>query len=139
MTAATILIRAPAGTPLGDPVEVNAASAVLLAPRSATGVPSPHSAPLTLAASKSWHGHGEPAAGLIALLHGIEAMETAQRPPVLHLREINPHVSSILQQARAAGGSVTAARQPCALPLGVRMAFCGTSSFAFMVCAGWLG
>ena len=47
------------GTPLGDPIEVGAAAAVLV-----EGPPgSSRQGPLMLASSKSWCGHAEPAAG----------------------------------------------------------------------------
>lgn len=44
------------GTPLGDPIEVGAAAAVLVATREPR-------TPLVLSSSKSWFGHAEPAAG----------------------------------------------------------------------------
>ena len=46
------------GTPLGDPIEMGAAAAVLL-----TGARLSASNPLALASSKSIVGHAEPAAG----------------------------------------------------------------------------
>jgi acyl transferase domain-containing protein len=67
------------GTPLGDPIEVGAAAAVLLQPRGggtagatasgaggADGVA--RGAPLLVSAVKSQVGHAEPAAGLVGLL-----------------------------------------------------------------------
>ena len=56
----------PAGTPLGDPIEVGAAAAVLVEGHNARRVQQP----LTLVASKSWVGHsggcwGTPRAGLL--------------------------------------------------------------------------
>lgn len=60
----TELRCSPAGTPLGDPIEVNAATTALLPGSPAAG---PRPSPLALLASKSWSGHGEPAAGVIAM------------------------------------------------------------------------
>ncbi len=52
------------GTPLGDPIEVGAAVAVLMVGETgATGVGGPGAQPLVFASSKSWFGHAEPAAG----------------------------------------------------------------------------
>ena len=50
------------GTPLGDPIEVGAAAAVLLPP--AMGDPDAIREPVTFLSSKSWLGHAEPAAGV---------------------------------------------------------------------------
>jgi acyl transferase domain-containing protein len=52
------------GTPLGDPIEVGAAAAVLQPRGAAAGAAAPI-APLTLSSSKSWFGHAEPAAGML--------------------------------------------------------------------------
>jgi acyl transferase domain-containing protein len=56
------------GTPLGDPVEIGAAAAVLLAGDALEGsIGKVHGrvrkTPLALMSSKSWMGHAEPAAG----------------------------------------------------------------------------
>jgi hypothetical protein len=124
---------------------MNAAAATLLAPAAAEG---PARQPLSLLASKSVHGHGEPAAGLIALLHAAAAAAAAARHPVLHLRALNPLVAGVLEGVRpghqTAGPvrGVAVGRQPAPLPLArakageaAALAFAGTSSFAFMV--GW--
>jgi 3-oxoacyl-(acyl-carrier-protein) synthase len=113
------------GTPLGDPIEVNAASSALCGPLRAGA------SPLTLAASKSHAGHAEPAAGIVALLHVALAAASAAAAPILHLRSLNPHVAGVLDGA----GGVTIARQAAPLPSlatgggGLRY---GISSFAFM-------
>lgn len=56
------------GTALGDPIEVGAASGLLLEGR-------PASAPFTLLASKSALGHSEPASGImgLAFLHQVSS------------------------------------------------------------------
>jgi hypothetical protein len=127
------------GTSLGDPVEVNAAAGALLAPSG--GASAAARAPLALLASKTWHGHAEPAAGLVALAHASSAAAASARHPLLHLRALNPHVAGALEALSAPGGGgggggrVAAARQAAPLPVGGREAavVSGTSSFAFMV------
>ncbi|KAI8473970.1 MAG: hypothetical protein J3K34DRAFT_383389, partial [Monoraphidium minutum] len=120
------------GTPLGDPVEVNAAASALLAPAAAP----PAAQPLALLASKSWHGHAEPDAGLVALAHAAGAAAAAARTPLLHLRALNPYVAGVLESLGAGGGArrAAAARQAAPLPVGAgeRAVVAGTSSFAFM-------
>ncbi|KAI8473976.1 MAG: thiolase-like protein, partial [Monoraphidium minutum] len=62
------------GTPLGDPIEVGAATAVLLGGGGAKGAAAPagggggRAAPLLMSAAKSQLGHAEPAAGMVGLL-----------------------------------------------------------------------
>ncbi len=118
-----------AGTALGDPIEVNAATSVLLP--AAAGARRP--APLALMASKSWSGHGEPAAGLVALLHASTALGAATVHPVLHLRALKPYIAGILDQAPAGSrGTMAAGRQAGPLPAVSEAALAGVSSFAFM-------
>lgn len=64
------------GTPLGDPIEMGAASAVF----------GGRSTPLVLMASKSWSGHAEPVAGLVAFAHAQAALSSGLQLPILHLR-----------------------------------------------------
>ena len=64
------------GTPLGDPIEVSAAAAVLADP----------ARPFTLMASKTWSGHAEPAAGMVAVAHAQAALAARQFLPLLNLR-----------------------------------------------------
>ena len=124
------------GTALGDPVEVNAAAAALLPPAGAAAGAAP---PLALLASKSWHGHTEPDAGLVALAHAASAAAAAARHPILHLRGLNPYVAGVLAPlARAGGARAAAARQAAPLPVGAAAGrgegvVFGTSAFAFMV------
>ena len=70
---------------MGDPIELVAASAVLL--------PSaPHAEeaglPLTLAAGKSSVGHTEPAAGLVGIYHALHTMQSSMVQPILHFRQV---------------------------------------------------
>ena len=94
-----------AGTPLGDPIEVGAAGAVLVEGALKQGaragaLPRP---PLALMASKSWVGHGEPVAGLAGLAHAALALGAAGVLGNTHLREVNPYV---INSMRVAGGQV---------------------------------
>lgn len=66
------------GTPLGDPIEMGAASAVFKGTQAG--------APMALMASKSWSGHAEPAAGLVAFAHAQAALGSQIQLPLLHLR-----------------------------------------------------
>jgi acyl transferase domain-containing protein len=118
-----------AAAAVGDPVEINAASDVLVA-----GQARQH--PLTLLASKSWVGHGEPAAGLIAVQHAAVAAAQRQRLPILHLRTLNPYITGIWEMLpqQAAGTGIAAAMQggPLPLPGSEAAVISSTSSFAFM-------
>ena len=134
------------GTPLGDPIEVGATSAVFF-PISASSIsPSSYShsldsvfaitslsGPLLMEASKAWAGHAEPAAGalgLVALCEGVTARHA--RGLGCSLRHLNPHVS-----AAAAAGAMIMSRQASALPTtvvqaaGVAIVLGGVSAFAF--------
>ena len=64
------------GTPLGDPIETGAAAAVLSHPTRS----------FALMASKTWSGHAEPAAGMVAMAHAQAALAGRQLLPLLHLR-----------------------------------------------------
>ena len=75
------------GTALGDPIEVNAALAVLLAQGGG-------GQPLALTAHKSSTGHAEPAAGLVGLACAATALEALSVPGLIHLRS-GPPLSSI--------------------------------------------
>ena len=44
-------------------------------------------------ASKTWNGHAEPAAGLVATLHAVEALHHRAMLLLLHLRRLNPYVA----------------------------------------------
>jgi acyl transferase domain-containing protein len=117
------------GTGLGDPIEVGALAAVFGGRRGA--------APLTLASDKSGIGHTEPAAGLTGALHALRAATQRAAQPMLHLRALNPYLTSSLV-AGGAGTGMSIPRQARGAPSSAfgssgrdsgRVA--GTSSFAF--------
>mgnify|MGYP001806729484 CR=1 FL=1 len=97
------------GTPLGDPIEVGAAAAVMLQPQAkpAAAASLPRSAPLpssplVFASDKSGLGHTEPAAGLMGLLHSTGGLAAAATAPLLHLTAPNPHLHELLQASQSA-------------------------------------
>ena len=120
------------GTSLGDPIEVGAALAVY--------GESQRGQPLALAASKSWVGHAEPAAGLAGLLFAHAAATHSVAPPLMHLRAVNPYVSSALEQQAAAqallpkqGGALPVASEQHAPTWGASaFAFQGTNAHALL-------
>ncbi len=69
------------GTPLGDPIEVKAALAVLGANRER---------PLIIGSVKTNIGHVEAAAGASALAKVALSLEHGEIPPLLHLKQLNP-------------------------------------------------
>jgi len=73
------------GTSLGDPIEVQAACAVLCQDRSADQ-------PLALGSIKTNIGHLEAAAGVAGLLKVILALQHKTIPPHLHLTKKNPYI-----------------------------------------------
>jgi amino acid adenylation domain-containing protein len=74
------------GTPLGDPIEVRALSAVL-------GEGRPAGERLAIGSVKTNIGHLEPAAGVAGLIKTALALHHGELPPHLHLRELNPEIS----------------------------------------------
>lgn len=74
------------GTALGDPMEVRALAAVLGAGRSME-----HS--LAIGSVKTNIGHLESAAGVAGLIKAVLALQHAEIPPHLHLKENNPHIA----------------------------------------------
>ncbi len=108
------------GTPLGDPIEVGAASTVFGNRSSGS--------PVTLMASKGFLGHTEPAAGVVSLTMAVTTLQNLAQFPIMHLRTLNLHVAAIMG---AAPWSVTLPRQGGAL-VGAKLQPCtGVSSFAF--------
>jgi acyl transferase domain-containing protein/acyl carrier protein len=73
------------GTPLGDPIEVNALGAVFGSGRSPR--------PLMLGSVKTTIGHLEAAAGIASLMKVVLALQHREIPPHLHLKQLNPHIS----------------------------------------------
>ena len=74
------------GTPLGDPIEVQALAAVYGAGR-------PAAQPLWLGSLKSNIGHTESAAGIAGLLKAILMLQHGVVPQSLHVATPSPHVS----------------------------------------------
>ena len=115
------------GTSLGDPIEVGAASAVLITPNRCST--------LSLMASKSRSGHAEAAAGSVGLMHAASSLAHCAIS-ILHLRNLNLYVTSSM--AMAADPSKWAIpRQTELLPEEARVALAtGISAFAFQVGGG---
>ena len=79
------------GTPLGDPIEVNAAFKALISEgEQSTG--------LFLVAPKTLLSHSEASAGAVSILFTIQQACTAQSLVVEHLRSINNHVKPLLME-----------------------------------------
>lgn len=122
------------GTSLGDPIEIGAVAAVF-GQRAASSV-SPAASPLALITSKSSLGHAEPAAGIVGMLHSLNAVQQGALPPLTHLRLLNPFVASALGASRG-DGQFFLPRQLA--PRGAVSAgqgqglVAGVSSFAFQV------
>ena len=108
------------GTPLGDPIEVNALAKVF-------GSGGPRKKPLLLGSVKTNFGHLEGAAGICGLLKALLVLKHRQVPPNLHLETPNPHL-------RLKGSSIELPRDLSDLPLkhdsGPR--FSGVSAFGFV-------
>ena len=79
------------GTPLGDPVEIEALTAVL-------GEGRQDARPLTLGALKTNIGHLEAASGVAGLIKASLALYHGQIPANLHLAELNPELSAFAPQ-----------------------------------------
>ncbi|HVK68946.1 MAG TPA: beta-ketoacyl synthase N-terminal-like domain-containing protein, partial [Polyangium sp.] len=74
------------GTPLGDPIEAEALSAVLGAPR-------PDGSVCALGAVKTNLGHLEAAAGVAGLIKAVLSLQHRKIPPNLHYKTLNPRIS----------------------------------------------
>ncbi|UQA61056.1 type I polyketide synthase [Polyangium aurulentum] len=73
------------GTPLGDPIEVDALRAVV-------GSPRPDGARCVLGAVKTNIGHLEAAAGVASLIKAVMVLRHGRIPPNLHFRALNPRI-----------------------------------------------
>jgi acyl transferase domain-containing protein/NAD(P)-dependent dehydrogenase (short-subunit alcohol dehydrogenase family)/ubiquinone/menaquinone biosynthesis C-methylase UbiE/acyl carrier protein len=73
------------GTSLGDPIEAQALAAVF-------GPGRPVDKPLLIGSIKASFGHLEAAAGIAGLMKLVLAIEQGEVPPLLHLKNVNPHI-----------------------------------------------
>jgi acyl transferase domain-containing protein/acyl carrier protein len=73
------------GTPLGDPIEVQAIDAVY-------GGDVDRATPLLIGAAKANIGHTESAAGIAGLIKAILVLREREAPPILNLVELNEHL-----------------------------------------------
>ena len=116
------------GTPLGDPIEVGALTAVL--PGGAL--------PLRLTAAKSRFGHAEPAAGSVGMIQAALQLSNQRSNSITGLATINPYVASTFAELMTAGQATpyiprqdaSAVMLPLPADVGVQGAM-GVSSFAF--------
>ena len=108
----------------GDPIEAAAAASLLLENRQRQ--------PLAMMAANSSIGHSEPAAGVMNMLHACMAQQSLSTVPILHLHNLNPHVTSAFDQS-AVKGKVHLPRQATAMvsPQGGTQIVSGVSAFAF--------
>ena len=74
------------GTSLGDPIEVRALGAVLGEGRAENNR-------LMIGSAKSNIGHLDSAAGVAGLIKLVLSMQHEEIPPLLHFKQINPHIS----------------------------------------------
>lgn len=73
------------GTPLGDPIEVNALATVLGQNRSPDK-------PLLIGSVKTNVGHLEAAAGIAGIIKVVLSLQHQEIPPHLNLKELSPHI-----------------------------------------------
>ncbi|MHB1132623.1 MAG: type I polyketide synthase [Chloroflexota bacterium] len=107
------------GTPLGDPIEVEALATVL-------GGGDANARPCLLGSVKTNFGHLEGAAGIAGLIKTVLALQHATIPANLHYTSLNPHIS-------LANTRLAIATQASAWPAGPERRYAGVSSF------GWSG
>ena len=113
------------GTPLGDPIELGAASAVLLR-RGST-----RNSPLQLSGAKSFVGHGEPAAGMVGLTRIALSLTSLSSDYFLTLRTVNAYVSATISNSLQNGQSCIAARELAPFSFLGSQVHGGVSAFAF--------
>ena len=83
------------GTPLGDPIEVNALATAISATTSTRIA--------RVEASKTWIGHGEPASGIISMTSIIASHFAESTRGFLSLRTMNPYVAACAGDGALAG------------------------------------
>ncbi|PTV59197.1 hybrid non-ribosomal peptide synthetase/type I polyketide synthase [Acinetobacter seifertii] len=72
------------GTPLGDPIEIDALNKVLGEHRNK---------PLVLGSAKSNIGHLEGAAGIVGLIKATEVLNRRRAPGIAHFQKLNPNIN----------------------------------------------
>ena len=77
-------------------------------------------------ASKSWVGHGEPAAGIAGLFLATAGLRNEKMVEQLHLRSLNPYVETNISSQ-----SVLLPREKSPQFVGAGGLFMGISAFAF--------
>ena len=110
------------GTPLGDPIEVGAASAVLLSDASKRKFP------VHMSGVKSNMGHSEAAAGMAGMVQLAGNMMHKSTSAISHLRHLNHHILSMLSDGK--GKSIDLSRQSSSLAC-EDVSVGGVSGFAF--------
>jgi myxalamid-type polyketide synthase MxaE and MxaD len=103
------------GTPLGDPIELDALLAVFGAPR-------PDGTRCAVGSVKTNLGHTEAAAGATGLLKVLTSLEHAEIPRHVGFETLNPRVT-------LAGTALTIPTAPIPWPAGARRRCAGVSSF----------
>lgn len=103
------------GTPLGDPIEVDALAEVLGGPRA-------DGSRCALGAVKTNFGHLEAAAGILGLLKALLVLERGEIPPNLHQAALNPRID-------LEGTALLIPRESIPWPGGGGPRFAGVSSF----------
>lgn len=124
------------GTPLGDPIEMNALGVALRQPATVAGKqtggsgPVPTTRTLTVGSVKSCFGHTEGAAGLTGVILAAHAMRLMESPGIMHLRTVNPYVASAISEWQRRQVAVSAPRQRSAQAIVAHnVPTAGTSSF----------
>jgi acyl transferase domain-containing protein/acyl carrier protein len=74
------------GTPLGDPIEIEALTATV-------GQPRPNGQSCVLGSVKTNIGHLETASGIAGVIKVVLALQHGEIPPNLHFQQLNPHIS----------------------------------------------
>ena len=105
------------GTPVGDPIEIEALKAVLLDKRGADQ-------PCTIGSVKTNIGHLETAAGIAGIIKAVLALKHESIPAHLHLNKMNPLV-------RLEGTPLTIPTDSTPWPSGTKRRITGVSAFGF--------
>lgn len=104
------------GTPLGDPIEINALK---------KAVPAGDGAPIVLGALKSQIGHLEAAAGIASVIKSLLCLNHRQQVGNLHHRQLNPQINLDDSPFQLASGTTALTENP-GEPL-----LAGVSAFGF--------